>query len=96
MKLKKPKRKILTPEIYLEVSRLLFGSLILILISSGFKLGLFTGCMIALILSVYLCFSAHVFDFLLKFGAFVYGKYLKDSFEGFKRAKNKIQGGAGE
>ena len=52
--------------------------------------------MIALILSVYLCFSAHVFDFLLKFGAFVYGKYLKDSFEGFKRAKNKIQGGAGE
>ncbi len=68
----------------------------MIFISSGFKLGLFTACMIALILSVYLCFSAHVFDLLLKFGAFVYGKYLRDTFEGFKRAKNKIQGGESE
>ena len=96
MKLKKPRRKIITQEVWIELFRLLFGSLILIFISSRGQAGFITGTFISIILASYLVLSAHVFDLVLKFSSFLYRKYLKDLIDGIRRAHAKIQGGVEE
>ena len=55
----------------------MFGSLILVLISSGGKVGFIASLFIALVLAFYMTLTARLFDLIYKFGSFIKGNFFK-------------------
>ena len=92
MKLRLNRNTKITKETKIAFIRKVFGFTLFCLITSGFKFNLLACIFVGILFSGYIFISDAVFDLLMKFGSFIYDRYLKDRVNGIREAKKKIQG----
>lgn len=91
MKLRSEKKLEISKELRYEFLKKIFGFTLFVLIASGFKFNFLACFIIGIILSGYIFITDSLFVILTRLLDKLYSKYLKDIFNGIRKAKEKIQ-----
>ena len=91
MKLRSKKKLEISRDLKLDFFRKIFGFTLFVSLASGFKFNFIASLFIGIILSAYILITDALFDILSKILSKLYNNYLKDTIDGLKRGKEKIQ-----